>query len=124
MREAALMLCFRERGRDFFKGGKMLADVGLGVLHGNGPLLVPPIRLSEHAAIDHAEPIVPPEIDVNPGPIAIVANFLRIQHQRAVDAGDGDVRLKAGFLDDGAIPLDRKSTRLNSSHGYISYAVF
>src|SRR2546429_5407282 len=23
-----------------------------------------------------------------------------------------------------AIPLDRKSTRLNSSHGYISYAVF
>src|SRR5687768_18201158 len=27
------------------------------------------------------------------------------------------------FLDDGAA-LDRKSTRLNSSHGYISYAVF
>src|SRR5687768_17898409 len=25
---------------------------------------------------------------------------------------------------DGALPLDRKSTRLNSSHGYISYAVF
>src|SRR5687768_17689941 len=23
-----------------------------------------------------------------------------------------------------AVPLDRKSTRLNSSHGYISYAVF
>src|SRR5687768_18182990 len=23
-----------------------------------------------------------------------------------------------------ALPLDRKSTRLNSSHGYISYAVF
>src|SRR5256884_6545874 len=30
---------------------------------------------------------------------------------RAVDAG-------------GTRPLDRKSTRLNSSHGYISYAVF
>src|SRR2546422_5234312 len=25
---------------------------------------------------------------------------------------------------DGAAPRDRKSTRLNSSHGYISYAVF
>src|SRR2546429_936090 len=24
----------------------------------------------------------------------------------------------------GCMPLDRKSTRLNSSHGYISYAVF
>src|SRR2546422_2284290 len=26
--------------------------------------------------------------------------------------------------DRGGAPLDRKSTRLNSSHGYISYAVF
>src|SRR2546422_1114204 len=25
---------------------------------------------------------------------------------------------------DGVLPQDRKSTRLNSSHGYISYAVF
>src|SRR2546422_7878660 len=24
----------------------------------------------------------------------------------------------------GTVPIDRKSTRLNSSHGYISYAVF
>src|SRR5256884_2928431 len=27
-------------------------------------------------------------------------------------------------LHDGIVKLDRKSTRLNSSHGYISYAVF
>src|SRR5687768_18129243 len=27
-------------------------------------------------------------------------------------------------VDDDQLPLDRKSTRLNSSHGYISYAVF
>src|SRR3989449_5150861 len=27
-------------------------------------------------------------------------------------------------LDDDALEIDRKSTRLNSSHGYISYAVF
>src|SRR5256884_3094570 len=29
-----------------------------------------------------------------------------------------------GTVFDGAVLLDRKSTRLNSSHGYISYAVF
>src|SRR5687768_3534726 len=29
-----------------------------------------------------------------------------------------------GDLEPGALPGDRKSTRLNSSHGYISYAVF
>src|SRR2546422_8442890 len=28
------------------------------------------------------------------------------------------------FLDDAVSRIDRKSTRLNSSHGYISYAVF
>src|SRR5687768_18010583 len=28
------------------------------------------------------------------------------------------------FVEDPALVLDRKSTRLNSSHGYISYAVF
>src|SRR2546422_1926542 len=30
----------------------------------------------------------------------------------------------AGITPDAANPPDRKSTRLNSSHGYISYAVF
>src|SRR2546429_7097772 len=41
---------------------------------------------------------------------------------------DGAEGLLAGALDapavDAAIKRDRKSTRLNSSHGYISYAVF
>src|SRR2546429_6394740 len=37
--------------------------------------------------------------------------------------GDGD---NGGFFDrpSDAAPIDRKSTRLNSSHGYISYAGF
>src|SRR5256884_232459 len=36
-----------------------------------------------------------------------------------------DARLKPGFFVQASIPSeDRKSTRLNSSHGYISYAVF
>src|SRR2546422_5827852 len=32
--------------------------------------------------------------------------------------------LQASYTFTGTVPLDRKSTRLNSSHGYISYAVF
>src|SRR2546429_9823383 len=31
---------------------------------------------------------------------------------------------RANFLEIGVLARDRKSTRLNSSHGYISYAVF
>src|SRR2546422_4333213 len=34
-----------------------------------------------------------------------------------------NVRLKAD-IDERILRIDRKSTRLNSSHGYISYAVF
>src|SRR2546429_6545529 len=33
---------------------------------------------------------------------------------------DGDLRIAFSII----FPVDRKSTRLNSSHGYISYAVF
>src|SRR2546422_4030448 len=39
-----------------------------------------------------------------------------------IGAGGGGVRLPFNFPR--AVSLDRKSTRLNSSHGYISYAVF
>src|SRR5687768_18599502 len=38
--------------------------------------------------------------------------------------GDGVVPVDAYFHAGVPIALDRKSTRLNSSHGYISYAVF
>src|SRR2546429_6990366 len=38
---------------------------------------------------------------------------------------NGDLCFEVGRLDvRNQSPLDRKSTRLNSSHGYISYAVF
>src|SRR5262249_38286780 len=81
----------------------MLVDVCLSVLNGNGPLLIPPIWLSKHAAIHHCEPIVAPKIDVNFGPVAVVLDLLRIEHQRAVNSSAGDVRLQPDFLDDGAI---------------------
>src|SRR5690348_11703203 len=105
MREAALLLRFREGGRDHFEDRKMLVNVSFSVLHRDRPLLIPPIRLSEDAAIDHGEPIVAPEIDVDLGPVTVIANLLRIEHQRAVDTGAGDVGLQTGFLDDGAIAI-------------------
>src|SRR2546422_11305385 len=45
------------------------------------------------------------------------AQCVELLHRQAGRCGERDARL----LDES---LDRKSTRLNSSHGYISYAVF
>src|SRR5687768_18262768 len=48
------------------------------------------------------------------------------EHERLdddrIDANRIEPRLE--WSRPGPIPVDRKSTRLNSSHGYISYAVF
>src|SRR2546422_4317924 len=41
------------------------------------------------------------------------------QHRYRLVGRIADLRLRLDFA-----PTDRKSTRLNSSHGYISYAVF
>src|SRR3712207_8349987 len=47
------------------------------------------------------------------------------RHDEAVvEPGDLDPRLADEVLVHAAAPLDRKSTRLNSSHANISYAVF
>src|SRR2546430_10098404 len=46
---------------------------------------------------------------------------LRARAQNAVALGMGDHRLQTGKLN---LVQDRKSTRLNSSHSQISYAVF
>ena len=83
----------------------MLIDVGVGVLDGDGPLLIPPVRLGHHAAVDHAEPVVTPEVDIDRGPVAVVANFLRIKHERAVGSGLRDVGLQANFRDGLAISV-------------------
>src|SRR2546422_3655185 len=50
-------------------------------------------------------------------PLELVEAQRRVHRERADDA-------EAHTLVDQAVELDRKSTRLNSSHGYISYAVF
>src|SRR2546422_3446490 len=48
---------------------------------------------------------------------------------KLVASANGEIRARAQALSltfgsAGALAADRKSTRLNSSHGYISYAVF
>src|SRR2546422_7141881 len=51
------------------------------------------------------------------------SSFRRVQlHDRVTPLGAHDAAARDSGLQSPA--LDRKSTRLNSSHGYISYAVF
>src|SRR2546422_3396219 len=49
----------------------------------------------------------------------VLARMPHVPEAKALLSTDGGV-----CPDDGAPLVDRKSTRLNSSHGYISYAVF
>src|SRR5271167_4620118 len=104
-RNAAFLLRVSKRGGQVCKRGEMLVDVRFGVLHRDGPLFVPPIGLGEHAAVDHAEPKVAPEIDVDGGPVAVIADLVGVKHQSAVDSGACNVSLKASFGDDFAIAV-------------------
>src|SRR2546422_7201263 len=62
-------------------------------------------RLDDHRRVSRIRIRVPERVWADEHPRAD-------EHVRAVEAVDGDPG------------VDRKSTRLNSSHGYISYAVF
>src|SRR2546422_8402888 len=65
-------------------------------------------------------------------PYTTLFRSLRARHRARPGPGDPssvavpspDARPVASTGDVGGVSLDRKSTRLNSSHGYISYAVF
>src|SRR2546422_1514553 len=52
---------------------------------------------------------------------SVSATAADVARHRGVDVGIGGARV---FRQQGGGRQDRKSTRLNSSHGYISYAVF
>src|SRR5207249_12089375 len=76
--------------------------------------------LSEATGLDGSE--VPPSLCR--GVVALSLRFTRESHARATDyLADDGLRLAylAYYL---PVNLDRKSTRLNSSHVSISYAVF
>src|SRR5687768_18253922 len=56
--------------------------------------------------------------------VAGVLVDVRIDHERALVREGQRVAVGRRFCAGGGADVDRKSTRLNSSHGYISYAVF
>src|SRR2546422_6610083 len=72
-----------------------------------------PFRRPLRAEVELDVPAVDPECGGGQGRHCFL---LLPQGNDVIDAGDGLQTMR--------IPLDRKSTRLNSSHGYISYAVF
>src|SRR2546422_165352 len=88
--------------------------------------------VDREAAAQHLHPILdPPQPEVPPFDSHV--HFAR-QHPLALEppavVGDGELDRRAAPRDADAlarrpaVAVDRKSTRLNSSHGYISYAVF
>src|ERR1700722_18827156 len=94
-----------ERGGDLLEYLEMVVDVLIGMLHRDGPLLIPPIGLRENAAIDHGEPIVSPHVLVDVVPVAIVAYAPRVQQQRAVGTGAIGVRDQAGLPNDALVSI-------------------
>src|SRR2546422_6287326 len=60
----------------------------------------------------------------NPHERLLVERLERRDHRQATDELGDHAELDQVLRDQEADELDRKSTRLNSSHGYISYAVF
>src|SRR5947209_3676894 len=59
----AFLLRFGQGGREVLEGREMFINVGLAVLDGNGPLLVPPLGLRRRSAAPLAERAVPPQVD-------------------------------------------------------------
>src|SRR3989449_7918266 len=106
-------------------------------------VLVPPPQLVVLGAGDDARPLVRFAADVGfrvvvvdrrpgyltrerfPGAAALVESAGdELDAVLPLDAECYAVVMNHNFADDQAYVRDRKSTRLNSSHGYISYAVF
>src|SRR3712207_7526590 len=56
--------------------------------------------------------------------VEALAAGLRAAHEAEGAVGDRGEQAAGGLRDDALEQLDRKSTRLNSSHANISYAVF
>ena len=59
----SLLLGGRQGRGNIFERGKMLINVGFSVLYGDRPLLIPPVGLCHDAAVDHAKPVVSPQVD-------------------------------------------------------------
>src|SRR2546422_5215741 len=66
----------------------------------------------------------PPRSTLFPYTTLFRSSFLPVAHQMPVEPFAAVVEIHAAQAKGQARFQDRKSTRLNSSHGYISYAVF
>jgi len=112
-RSETFLLCRGQRISDVGKGGKVLVDIGLSMLNRNGPLFVPPVGLTHHATIHHAEPVVPPEVNVNRQPVAVVARDFAL-------AGKDQLALMLQFTLDVAQRTDIGRMRANNEDNLIS----
>src|SRR4029077_1757351 len=111
-RSHALVLRHCQRLGNIRKCRQVLVDISLGMLHGNRPLLIPPVRLAHHAAIHHAKPVMTPQVDVDRKPVAVVTNLPRIQHQRTIRPRTRDVSLQANFSNGLLISIYKLVTKL------------
>src|ERR1041385_4426726 len=94
------------RPRITFEGGSRMSTVFPGQLRDQRLTALGVLRLGEPDA---------PEIRANPPGERLLEEIIQPPDQRSLPVRDVDRGMKR---------VDRKSTRLNSSHGYISYAVF
>src|SRR3712207_7149999 len=68
---------------------------------------------------------VPRKVDYHPLAIPVPYYHANVDSDEVMFYVDGDYEARKGSgIGRGSISLDRKSTRLNSSHANISYAVF
>src|SRR4029077_19203107 len=108
----AFLLRLGQGRRHILERCQMRVDICFRVLNRNRPLFVPPIRLGHHTAVDHCEPVVAPQIDVDGCPIAVVANLPRIEHQSPVRAGARDVALQSDLSNRLAIAIGQLRAEL------------
>ena len=59
---------------------------------------------------------MPPQVDFNRQPVAVVANFFWIKHQRTVSACANDITLQSRFGDDLAIAIGQLLAQLINVH--------
>src|SRR5207244_12916498 len=84
----------------------MIVDISFSVLNGNSPLFVPPVRLCHYAPVDHAEPVMAPEVDVYFEPVGGISDLSRIKHKSPTGSSAGDVGLQSYLGDRMSVVTD------------------
>src|SRR5580704_7217946 len=69
------------------------------------------MRLRHHSTVHHAEPVVAPEIRVDRNPIAVIANLLRIEHERAISTSACGISLQPNVFNCLAVAIHELFTK-------------